>query len=525
MSKLCTAIERGRSAPDDRSLGAPLGRAFMIVFSALVSACAVGPDYRQPDAAPGAQFAHAVLPEFKRDGIEIAWWKQFDDPVLSELIDQAVSNNRGLKAAEANLRVARALYLEAGLDLLPTITSHANYTTTKRSFDAMNRRQYAPRELELFNVGFDAFWEVDFFGRIRRSVEARDAEVAAAEADLRDLLVSVIAEVARNYFELRGLQNQLDVAQKNADNQAATLELTQARLEAGRGTELDTSRAKAQLDSTLATIPPLQSRIRQTIHRLGVLTGQLPDSLSSQLSTPAPMPKIPESIRIGSPSELLRRRPDIRVAERNLAAATARIGVATADLFPRVTFNGTIALESRTLSGLGASGTEAFSVGPRISWAFLDLGRVLARIKAADASAEARLANYEQTVLTALEETENALVNYNRERTRLALLMSAAAASEHAHQLAHLRFEDGIEDFLTVLDAERRLLQDQEQLAQSETATATALIAVYKALGGGWEVYAPDENAVASVPASTQQASSVSVGPTAVPDTPARNTK
>lgn len=525
MSKLCTANRPGRSATGDRSSGTSLRSAFTIALSALISACAVGPDYQQPDAVPGAQFAHTVLPEFKRDGIEVAWWKQFDDPVLSELIDRAVSNNRDLKAAEANLRVARALYLEAGLDLLPTITSHANYTTQKRSFDAMNRRTFAPRELELFNVGFDAFWEVDFFGRIRRSIEARDAEVEAAEADLRDLLVSVISEVARNYFELRGLQNQLDVAQKNADNQAATLELTQARLEAGRGTELDTSRAKAQLDSTLATIPPIQTRIRESIHRLGVLTAQLPDSLSSQLSAPAPIPKIPETIQIGSPPDLLRRRPDIRVAERNLAAATARIGVATADLFPRVTFNGTIAFESRTLAGLGASGTEAFSAGPRISWAFLDLGRVRARIKAADASAEARLANYEQTVLTALEETENALVNYNRERARRALLSSAATASERAHQLAHLRFEDGITDFLTVLDAERRLLLDQEQLAQSETATATALIAVYKALGGGWEVYAPDENAVASIPTSTQQASSLGVGRTAVPDMPARATK
>lgn len=504
MSIPCSSVQSERFERRDRFSGASARNVVPIMVAALLSACAVGPDYTKPDAAPGAQFANAVLPEFKRDGIEVAWWKQFDDPLLSELIDRAVSNNRDLKAAEANLRVARALYLEAGLDLLPTITSHANYTAQKRSFDAMNRRTFAPRELELFNVGFDAFWEVDFFGRIRRSVEARDAEVDAAEADLRDLLVSVISEVALNYFELRGLQNQLDVAQKNADNQAATLELTQARLEAGRGTELDTSRAKAQLDSTLATIPPIQTRIRENIHRLGVLIGQLPDTLSARLSEPAPMPKIPETIHIGAPADLMRRRPDIRVAERNLAAATARIGVATADLFPRVTFNGTIALESRTLSGLGASGTEAFSAGPRISWAFLDLGRVRARIRAADASADATLANYEQTVLTALEETENALVSYNRQRARRGLLASAATSSERAHQLAHLRFEDGITDFLTVLDAERRLLLDQELLAQSQTATATSLIAVYKALGGGWEVYESGRNAVAAVPASAR---------------------
>ncbi|HYE36324.1 efflux transporter outer membrane subunit [Methylocaldum sp.] len=469
-----------------------------MTLAAVLSACAVGPDYMKPESAPGPQFANTVLPEFKRDGIEVAWWKQFGDPVLSDLIDRAVKNNRDLKTAEANLRVARALYLEAGLDLLPTITSHANYTTQKRSFDAMNRRTFAPRELELFNVGFDAFWELDIFGRIRRNVEARDAEVDAAEADLRDLLVIVISEVARNYLELRGMQNQLNVAQKNADNQAATLELTEARLEAGRGTELDTSRAKAQLDSTLATIPPIQTRIRENIHRLSVLIGQLPDTLSSRLSEPAPMPTIPETIDIGNPADLLRRRPDIRVAERSLAAATAGIGVATADLFPRVTFNGTIALEARTLSGLGAAGSEAFFAGPRISWAFLDLGRVRARIKAADANAEANLASYEQTVLTALEETENALVNYNRQRARRDLLASASTASVRAHQLAHLRFEDGITDFLTVLDVERRLLLDQEQLALSQTNTATSLIALYKALGGGWEIYAADRNAAAN---------------------------
>jgi multidrug efflux system outer membrane protein len=323
---------------------------------------------------------------------------------------------------------------------------------------------------------------------VRRDVEASSDEVEAQEASLRDLSVSVIAEVARNYFELRGLQHQLEVARRNAGNQARTLEITLAKLEIGRGTELDTSRASAQLDSTLASIPLIETGIKFAIHRIGVLTGQAPGALTAKLSQPEPIPKLPETITIGSPAELLRRRPDIRIAERTLAAATARIGVATADLFPRVTFVGTLSLEASMLSGIGAAGSEAYSAGPRISWAALDLGRVYARIKAADASAEANLAQYEQTVLNALEETENALVAYNRERSRRALLASAAKASEKAHHLAHLRFEEGITDFLTVLDTELRLLQDQRQLAQSETATATALIAIYKALGGGWEM-------------------------------------
>ena len=342
--------------------------------------------------------------------------------------------------------------------------------------------------MKLYNVGFDAQWELDLFGRVRRSVEASTDEVEIQEATLRDLSVSLIAEVARNYFELRGLQNQLAVAKKNTDNQIKTLEITQIRLDAGRGTELDTSRELAQLESTRALIPPLEAGIYRAIHRLSVLTGQLPDSLTQTLSQAAPLPHIPETIQIGNPAELLRRRPDIRIAERSLAAATASIGVATADLFPRVTFVGTVALEASMLSSVGAKGSDAYNLGPRISWAALDLGHVYARIKAANANAESSLAQYQQTVLTALEETENALENYNRERARQALLASAAQASIKADELAHLRFNEGVSDFLTVLDTELRLLQDQDNLAQSETATATALTSVYKALGGGWEV-------------------------------------
>jgi multidrug efflux system outer membrane protein len=459
----------------------------IVLCAALLSACAVGPDYKAPVTDAGKAFANSDKPEFSTQSVDVAWWKLFDDKDLSELVDKAVQHNRDLKAARANLNEARALYLESGLNLAPIVSSHGNYTDQKRSAGALNNRSFAPRELKLYNLGFDAFWEVDFFGRVRRNVEASSDEVEGQEASLRDLGVSLIAEVARNYFELRGLQNQLATANKNAANQKQTVEITQVRLENGRGTELDTARASAQLDSTLASIPPLEKGIRQAIHRLSVLTGQLPGALSEKLTQPAPLPKIPKTIHIGQPAELLRRRPDIRIAERALAAATARIGVATADLFPRVTFVGTIALEASTLSGIGAAASDTYSAGPRISWAAFDLGRVYARIKAADARAEANLAQYEQTVLNALEETENALVNYNRELSRKELLAAAAKASERAHELAHIRFTEGLTDFLTVLDAESRLLQDQDRLAQSETATATALAGLYKALGGGWE--------------------------------------
>ncbi|MEQ1621510.1 MAG: efflux transporter outer membrane subunit [Methylococcales bacterium] len=462
------------------------------IFAALLSltiltACSVGPDHKTPTTELPATFLNADPHDFSTKNIEVAWWKLFNDAELTGLVDQTLAHNFDLKTAEANLLEARSLYIEAGLNLLPTVTSHGNYTEQKRSLAALNNRAFVPRELKLFNTGFDAFWEIDLFGRVRRNVEANSDEVDAQDASLRDLKVSLIAEVARNYFQLRGLQAQLAVVKKNVDNQSRTLEITNIKLENGRGTELDSARASAQLETTRANIPPLQSAINQAIHRLGILTGQLPGALTQKLAQPAPLPKMPEIIPVGNPADLLRRRPDIRVAEMTLAASTARIGVATADLFPRVTFVGTISLEAATLSGIGAVGSETFSVGPKISWAALDLGRVYARIKAADAHAEASLAQYQQTVLNALEEAENTLTAYNQERARTEILRAAANAGEKAQTLAQLRFNEGIDDFLTVLDTEQRLLQDQNQLAASETASATTLVALYKALGGGWE--------------------------------------
>jgi multidrug efflux system outer membrane protein len=299
--------------------------------------------------------------------------------------------------------------------------------------------------------------------------------------------VSLQAEVARTYFELRGAQERLAVAHRNADNQHATLDQTLALLEGGRGTEFDTSRARAQYTATLATIPPLEAAVQRSLHRLAVLARLPPASLAAELVPPAPLPTLPALATIGRPEDLLRRRPDVRAAERELAAATARTGVAVGDLFPRVTFVGSAVLEANSLRGLGKSGSDAFNLGPRISWAAFDLGRVRARIQAADARTDAALAFYERSVLTALEDTENALVDFDRERRRQAQLRVSAEASAAAATLARQRFEFGIADFHSVLDAERTLLEAQDRLADSETRTATALVAVYKALGGGWQ--------------------------------------
>jgi multidrug efflux system outer membrane protein len=343
------------------------------------------------------------------------------------------------------------------------------------------------REQELYDAGFDASWELDLFGRVRRGVEASRAQAASAVANLQDAQVIVTAEVSRTYFELRGAQTQLAVAKANVVNQQETLKLTQVRLDAGRGTELDTSRAQAQLSTTLATVGPLEATVARDIHRLSVLTGREPNALTDLLAPTKELPPLPAIAAVGDPASLLRRRPDIRVAERDLAGATARIGVAIGDLFPKVSFTGTVGYVAGNASGLGDSGTDSYVIAPGISWAALDVGRVRARIAGARARNEAALARYDHTVLGALEETENALVTHARARDRLAHVQQAAESSDTASRLARMRFQSGLVDFLQVLDAERTQLEAEDRLAQSRTDAATSLIAVYKALGGGWE--------------------------------------
>ncbi|HWP59212.1 MAG TPA: multidrug efflux RND transporter permease subunit [Candidatus Acidoferrales bacterium] len=449
-----------------------------------LAGCTVGPNYKEPIPAAPISFANQDQSGFSTLEPERNWWKEFNDETLNRLIELALAGNHDLRIAAARLREARALRFETQLDQFPVVTASGAYTRERPSKAA--GPPTGDRDIDLVSLGFDATWELDFFGRVRRSVEARTAEVEAAEAGYRDAMVSLLAEVARNYIELRGAQNQLEVARRNAENQSETLNLTLAVLQGGRGTELDTSRAQAQLNATLATIPPLETAIKAAAYRLAVLTGQQPVTFEQELLKPVALPEVPQIVSIGRPEDLLRRRPDIRVAERNLAAATAAIGVATADLFPRVTFVGSIGLEAASFARLGNGGSDTYFFGPRIVWAAFDLGRVRARIRQAGAQAEAALAEYEKRVLVALEETEDALVNFGRQKIRLDYLRAAAQASEKAAALAHLRYQYGVADFLTVLDAERTLLQAQDQLAQSQTSAATALVAVYKALGGGW---------------------------------------
>lgn len=458
----------------------------LLLTSAILAACAVGPDYREPEVPAPQEFIGAENVKFTTAEVERDFWKSFNDPLLDQLVEQALDSNHDIRIAMTRLREARALRGEARLDLAPTVTASGGYTESRSSVRQAPAALGIERDEDYYEASFDASWELDFFGRVRRGIEASSAEVGAAEAGVYDSQVSITAEVARNYFELRGYQERLAVARRNAENQSESLRITNARLDAGRGTRLDTSRASAQLSATLATIPELEAAATRSILRLGVLTGHSPEALVAQLSEPRALPQLPINHAIGTPETLLRRRPDIRIAERNLAAATARIGVAVGDLFPRVSLTGRWGYDAVSSSDLGNGGSEAFAFGPSIQWAAFDLGRVRQRIDQREAAADGALARYEQTVLRALEETDASLTDYSKALVKQEHLQNSATASIEAATLARARFESGASDFLTVLDAERSVLEAEDQLARSETQTATALLATYKALGGGF---------------------------------------
>ncbi|HEY3786452.1 MAG TPA: efflux transporter outer membrane subunit [Steroidobacteraceae bacterium] len=460
-----------------------------LLVAASLAACAVGPNYKPPQTPvaksfAGAQpFADAQSSVYSTQDAQAQFWKQFNDATLDKLVDDSLAANHDLRIALGHLMEARAARHQSLYDLGPTVTASGGHTTEQ--LPAVQAG--FPFKTSFYDAGFDAFWELDLFGRVRRNTEATLADLQGAEANLRDVQVSVTAEVARTYFELRGQQNELAVAQQNVHNQQETLQLTSARLDAGRGTELDTSRAKAQLSTTLSTLGPLQAAVSRSIHRLSVLTGRDPDALQGLLGTPHDLPPLPEVAAVGNPADLLRRRPDIRVAERQLAASTARVGVAIGDYFPKVTFTGSFGYDAASPNGLGTSLSRAYQIGPGISWAAFDLGRVHAEVAGAHARNDTALAQYEQAVLRALEETEDALVTHDRTRDELAHAADAAQASSTAAHLARVRYEGGAVDFLAVLDAERTQLEAEDRLAQSRTDAATSLVAVYKALGGGWE--------------------------------------
>ena len=455
-----------------------------------LSGCwSVGPDY-QPPAMPdaGSSFKAGGAPVVSADAPPERWWEDFADPTLNQLIERAVAGNYDLKAATANLLAARAARDAAGARQFPVLDASASLDRARESAATQLGNAYiAAPDVNLTQIGGALSWELDLFGRVRRQVEAADADSAQIEALRRQVLVVTIADVAGTYIDLRGAQLRLDVAESNAQNQRRTFELTQTLSDAGRGTDLDVARARAQLESTLATVPPLRAELAADKHQLALLTGQPPTALDSLLDGAAPLPSLPAFLAVGDPASLLRRRPDVAAAERGLAGATARIGVATADLYPTISFTAAPSLQALQPGDLAKKGAFGYSIGPSLTLPIFDLS-VYARLRGANANEQAALATFEKTVLTALAEAETALDTYAQDLARRQYLSNAAEASGRAAELATTRYQFGVENFLAVLDAEARKLAAEDQLAQSEIAVTQDLVTIYRALGGGWTI-------------------------------------
>lgn len=417
----------------------------------------------------------------------VAFWSRFGDPTLEGLIARALDANLDLRAAGARVESARAQRLGSALDLAPAITATAGYSRQQlASATFPGPGGGSLPDQELWDAGLRLSWELDVFGRTRRSLQGRNALVDAAEVDVEDVRVLLAAEVAAAYFDLRGADDRLTVARRNAENQRRTLQVTIDRLEAGRGTALDTERARAQLSSTLAAIPLLETAVAAARHRIDALLGRQPGAEPIDFEGRFPSLLLPDTLALTGTEALIRSRPDVRSAERRLAASSAFVGAARADYLPRLSVTGVAGYTAPAFDALGATGTPRYAIGPVISWPLFDLGRVHAGVEAARAEEDEAAARYDQAVLDARAELETALVAYHRSEERLGHLEDAAAASERATELALLRFEEGASDFLQVLDAERTQLDAQDRLAQGRTEATHALVAVYRALGGRW---------------------------------------
>ncbi len=514
----------------------------LALLGALLTGCMTGPDYEKPDLTVPDQWSQPLEGgETDASPERIHWWTAFSDPTLESLVARALASNLDLQTAESRVREARASLIMTGAALWPQVNSSASYqrrqsvepaatgggpsgrgtavlsqnglqgisvtgstpggpsvtlspdlsgqgnTTVSVSMGTEGAAAPPSRYSSLYQAGFDASWELDLFGGVRRATEAARAEIEAAEESRRSLLIMVAAEVARTYFDLRAFQNRLDISRKNIRTLEESLELVTARFNAGLTNELDVKRAEAQLANMRSTVPAMEYYVEQAIHRLGILSGREPGALREELVIPASLPPAPPEVLVGLPSELLSRRPDVRYAERELAAATARIGVATADLFPKFSLTGSFSGTDDTPAGLRLGANQMWSFGPSIQWPVFDAGRIRANISIQNARQEQALLNYEKAVLYSLEDVENALVRYAKEQNRLVELTTAVEASQKALDIANDLYKQGLVNFLNVLDAERTLFAAQDQRVQSEANVLTSLVALYKALGGGWE--------------------------------------
>jgi outer membrane protein, multidrug efflux system len=459
-----------------------IGMALMI----LTGCATVGPDYVPPATSAPSAWHNELKGGLTADDAGFralaAWWTTLDDPVLTRLIERAIDGNLELKKAEARVREARARRGVAKAGLFPTLDNSGSATWSRTDLDSGGSAT-----IDLYSAGFDAGWEVDIFGGIRRSVEAASADLGASGENLRDVLTSLLAEVALNYIEVRTFQAQLATAEANIVAQEDTFHLAQWRYEAGLSDELAVQQARYNLENTRAAMPTLRTVLEEALNRMAVLLGVQPGNLHKELEQQGPIPASPLKVAIGVPADMLRRRPDVRRTERELAAQTARVGVATAELYPKLTLNGSIGLETLSLNNFSSSVLWTVLGGPRITWAVFRAGAIRQQIEVQSALQEQALINYEAAILGALEEVENILKAYAEEQARRDFLCAAEEAARQAAELARYKYEAGLTDFTSVLDTQRALFSFQEQLARSNGAVVSNLIKLYKALGGGWE--------------------------------------
>jgi NodT family efflux transporter outer membrane factor (OMF) lipoprotein len=472
------------------------------MFLALLAGCAVGPDYHPPKASASAQQWTSPLVGGETNGpADLAtWWKNFGDTNLDSLVTMAVQSNLTLRIAEAHVREARAERDVASGSFWPSVGSSGSYSRNRfgqNSFPPLPAS--TPLDYNLYNASFDAAWELDIFGGTRRTIEAASAEIGVAEFGQRDVLVSLLAEVARNYIGARGYQQRLAITLQNIQVQQDILNLTSNRFENGLSSDLDVQQATALLTATEAEVPSLKTGFDESVHHLAVLLGQPPGALMDEMSVEKPIPLTPPVVPVGLPSDLLQRRPDVQKSERELAAATARIGTAKADLFPKFSLTGFAGLESISTANFFNYASRAWSAGPTMQWELFQAGSIRANVRVQNARQEQALDAYEQTILVALEDAENALTAYAREQTRHESLSQSVQADEQALELSTQLYNNGLADFLHVLDSERSLYAAQDALVQSDQTVSLNLVQLYKALGGGWQ---NQTNAVSAVAAS-----------------------
>ncbi|MCF8031881.1 MAG: efflux transporter outer membrane subunit [Desulfarculaceae bacterium] len=459
----------------------------------LLSGCMkVGPDYKPPKKQVPPTWQQAGDPSLPRIQANLVnWWEVFDDPQLSGLIKRADLGNLDLKAAVSRVKQARAQLGVVTGELYPQLDANADGTRQQASKNSLSNPTGLGITGEEFQLGASASWEIDLFGRIRRSVEAAQADLQASKEDRTDVMVSLYSQVAQTYLTARTLQARISATQENIESQKGVLKLTQARFKWGLATDLDVSQAETVLGSSQAELPPLRTSLVEAFNTLALLLGLPPSSLKKELDKPMPIPVPPEKVAVGVPADLLRQRPDIRRAERQLAAATARIGVATADLYPRFTLLGSLGTVATNASDLFGAGSLAYSIGPSISWNIFAGGSIRSQIKVQDALTEQALLTYESTLLAALKEVEDALEAFKQEKRRQVALAQTVASSRRALELAVRLYKEGLQDFQPVLDAQRNLFNYDNQLASSRGQVAIDLVVIYQALGGGWD---PQDN-------------------------------